>query len=106
MLFERGQDLNEGKENDLWYPLHWAAYYNRIETGRFLLENGARIDLVTKDGSRPIHFAALQGHAEFIRLLIEFGEKPDIKQPSGMFILFFLNIYMLLLLITIIIVLA
>jgi len=82
MLHGRGQDLNEGKENDLWYPLHWAAYYNRIETGRFLLENGARIDLVTKDGSRPIHFAALQGHAEFIRLLIEFGEKPDVKQPS------------------------
>jgi len=82
LLHKHGQNLNEGKENDLWFPLHWAAYYNRIETGRYLLENGALIDSVTKDGSRPIHFAALQGHAEFIRVLIEFGEKPDIKQPS------------------------
>lgn len=82
LLHEAGQDLNEGKENDMWYPLHWAAYYNRVETGRYLLEHGAKIDVVTKDGSRPIHFAALQGHTDFIRLLLEHGEKPDIKQPS------------------------
>lgn len=82
LLHKAGQDLNEGKENDLWYPLHWAAYYNRIETGKYLLENGARFDVVTKDGSRPIHFAALQGHSEFIKLLLSYGEKPDVKQPS------------------------
>jgi ankyrin repeat protein len=82
LLHEAGQDLNEGKENDLWFPLHWAAYYNRTETGKYLLEHGAQIDVVTKDGSRPIHFAALQGHADFIKLLLDFGEKADIKQPS------------------------
>jgi len=82
LLHQAGQNLNEGKENDMWYPLHWAAYYNRVETGRYLLENGAKLESVTKDGSRPIHFASLQGHAEFIKLLIEFGEKPDTQQPS------------------------
>ncbi|KAK4874602.1 hypothetical protein RN001_013962 [Aquatica leii] len=50
--------------------LHQAVLYNEIEDARFLIKNGANIELTNIRGETPLHIAASRGFTEIINLLI------------------------------------
>jgi hypothetical protein len=49
--------------------LDTAAQYGATECVRYLLENGASLDVF--NGERPLQYASQNGHAEVVRLLLE-----------------------------------
>ncbi|VDK65945.1 unnamed protein product [Onchocerca ochengi] len=61
-------------------PLHLAAGYNNLEIVRFLLENGAEVNLKDKGGLIPLHNASSFGHLEIASLLIECGA--EVNHPD------------------------
>ncbi|KAK6112466.1 Ankyrin repeats (3 copies) family protein [Brugia pahangi] len=61
-------------------PLHLAAGYNNLEVARFLLENGAEVNLKDKGGLIPLHNASSFGHLEIAALLIECGA--EVNHPD------------------------
>ncbi|VDK73322.1 unnamed protein product [Litomosoides sigmodontis] len=61
-------------------PLHLAAGYNNFEVARFLLENGAEVNLKDKGGLIPLHNASSFGHLEIANLLIECGA--EVNHPD------------------------
>ncbi|VDN03065.1 unnamed protein product [Thelazia callipaeda] len=61
-------------------PLHLAAGYNNLEVARFLLENGAEVNLKDKGGLIPLHNASSFGHLEIAGLLIDCGA--DVNHPD------------------------
>ena len=50
-------------------PLHWAAAYGHTDVIHVLLQRGARLDIVNKDGELPIHVAARTDQAESFLIL-------------------------------------
>ncbi|MBU2509985.1 ankyrin repeat domain-containing protein [bacterium] len=82
---EHGSDPNE--RNQGWTPLTWAAYNGNHQIARYLLENGANVDLPktrTKkqpkyNGYTPLHFAAFYGHKYVTEVLLEFGANKHLR---------------------------
>lgn len=58
-------------------PLHVAAHFGQIQMVRFLLENDAKVESVTKDLYTPLHQAAQQGHTLIINLLLKHKADPN-----------------------------
>ena len=48
----------------------WGGH---IEVVRFLVENGASVNILGRDGRTPLYFAALDGHIDVVRFLVENG---------------------------------
>lgn len=77
-LIECGADIN--RENGWgWTPIVLAAYHNRLEAVRRLIEAGAKVG---EDGGNPIHYACQNRHREICRLLVEHGAV-DSLVPDG-----------------------
>ena len=67
-------------------PLIWAAASNGIETARWLIDNGAAVNLKATfgglthgQGVTALHIASQYGHLPMVRLLIENGADPAIQ---------------------------
>lgn len=52
-------------------PLHYAAFEGHVGTVRWLLSNGARVELTDCQGLTALHFAAIRGHAAIIDILLK-----------------------------------
>jgi len=83
LLFEKGElnvDLKSLGNNDctaLWL----AAQEGRIETAKWLVEQGANLNSArTMDGRSVIHAAIYKGHFEVIKHLIE--KEANVNQPN------------------------
>lgn len=67
-------------------PLHWVASQGRLETSRWLLDNGAPVNLAAifgaQHGVTPLHCAAWMDRIEVARLLLERGADPTIRDQS------------------------
>jgi ankyrin repeat protein len=63
--------------------LVYAAQEGHIDTVKFLLDNHADINIVTKLGQTPLSQAAFHKHLDIVKLLIERGAKLDARlRPS------------------------
>jgi len=71
MLLEKGVDVNAAHEVHGMTPLMRACWYGRMETVKVLLENGASIDAVNKEGKAAMDIAAERGHDEIMVVLLE-----------------------------------
>jgi len=66
-------------------PLAMACQAGQAEVVGILLDAGAPLNGILRDGSTPLHVAAYGGHLEVVRLLLERGAKADVKaEPMGM----------------------
>jgi ankyrin repeat protein len=77
-----GADIN-AKDNAGWTPLHWAAYFGRNMTVRFMIKNGARVNersaiFISKEypaGQTPLDVAETAGKDETAKILRSGGGK-------------------------------
>jgi len=85
LLVSHGMDLGAiapvNKANLLWE----AAYGNKVEVARYLLDNGVNTEqaaLFQDDRSKkhtPLHIASKFGNSEVVKLLLEFRAKYDVN---------------------------
>ena len=73
------------KESDehgrtLLYLACKSGFYDMV---KMLLQNGAEINMVQRDGSTSLHGAAFFGHFLVVSLLLEYGAHTDIKNKWG-----------------------
>jgi hypothetical protein len=73
-LVEAGVDLDASFEDGEGYTaVHFAAWDGKDEILAFLLEAGAKADVVGEDGYTPLFLAAASGHLDCVELLVENG---------------------------------
>lgn len=64
-------------------PLILAAFENQPEICEFLIDNGADLNLLSRNGSSAIHFAALKGNLNLTKKLCEKGAKVNVWNNRG-----------------------
>jgi hypothetical protein len=73
-LVEAGVDLDASFDDGEGYTaVHFAAWDGKDEILSYLLEAGAKADIVGEDGYTPIFLAAANGHLDCVKLLVENG---------------------------------
>lgn len=73
LIEEEKNDINQGDE-DGSTPLHWAAYFDRLEAITYLLQRGANIDALNeKEAQTPLHWACIGKSLPSMLLLIKEG---------------------------------
>lgn len=60
-----------------------ASLLGNCELITVLLQNGANVQAVTKDGHSALHVATKAGHDEAVKLLLESGAQSDVMTKVG-----------------------
>ncbi len=74
LLNQWESELNKDDEdwiNQNWTSLHLAAYYGHIDVVKVLIENGAKLDKVTKKKQTALHLAAKRGNEDVVKFLLQ-----------------------------------
>ena len=84
-LLGDSDELVSSYSADGFTPLALACYFGRAEATAFLIEAGADVDAVSRNGAelRPLHGAVAGRHTDVVRLLLESGANPNVKQMGG-----------------------
>lgn len=69
--------VNLHAKDDSDQPLHFAAWKNRAEIATYLIDHGAEINGLGKEGQTPLHYAAHHGRPKCVRLLVARGALLD-----------------------------
>jgi ankyrin repeat protein len=70
---------------DGWTPLHLASFFGHLDAARALLDAGADVNAVSRNGlaNTPLHAAAAGRHADVALLLIEWGASGTALDAGG-----------------------
>jgi|GEM_PF-5526510 len=79
----RGADINFVTDYYIMSALHHAVIGNHIEIAKFLLENGADVDMVDGLDSTRLISAVQEGNIDMIRLLLKYNADTEIENISG-----------------------
>jgi ankyrin repeat protein len=65
------------------FALNWAAWYNRVDAVKLLLELKAALEAVNRTGFTALHHAAESGSLDVARVLLAAGADPDHTNDMG-----------------------
>uniref|UniRef100_V5HMR6 Oxysterol-binding protein n=3 Tax=Ixodes ricinus TaxID=34613 RepID=V5HMR6_IXORI len=71
------------KANLGWTPLHLASYFGHFDVAEILLEHGAYVDVVNREGDTPLHKAAYTGREGLVMLLLKYNADVFIINCEG-----------------------
>ena len=57
-LIQKGADVNKQEFGNNWTPLIWATYSGYPKAVKVLLDNGAKVDLLSKESYTALVYAA------------------------------------------------
>ena len=81
-LLEKRIDVN-APSSDGATALHWAAYWDDLETAQRLIREGANVNAANRYGVRPLSLACTNGSAAMIELLLKAKADPNAVLPDG-----------------------
>ena len=81
-LLARKADVNV-PQPDGATALHWAAYWDDLESARLLMRTGARVDAANDLGVTPLSIACESGSDGMVEALLEGHADPNIARPTG-----------------------
>ena len=64
-------------ERGHWTPLSVASMRGFLSCAQFLLEKGAKTEVLKTQDPTPLHLAAVNGHIELCKLLLQYGADPN-----------------------------
>jgi ankyrin repeat protein len=73
LLGDNKKKINQELSSAFYTPLHYASYNGKLQIAKYLIENGADINVQTLDLYTPLHFAIKYGHVNLAKYLIEQG---------------------------------
>lgn len=82
MLLEQGEDATVTSADGAT-ALHWASYWDNVETAELLINSGADTNTTNDLGATPLWNASLNGSEEMVRMLLRSGADPAITLLSG-----------------------
>jgi uncharacterized protein len=62
--------------------LHWAAYWDDLDTAALLLKSGADVNAVNRYGVTPLSLACTNGNGAMVELLLKAGADPNTRLPG------------------------
>jgi len=83
-LLEKSPGLVGARDEDLYTPLHRAAYSNHIQVVRYLLEKGADPLATTDTGWTPLHSAAKWNNTDIVEVLLNVGTPVNTGSEGGL----------------------
>jgi len=79
---------NPSKLNSLdeekYTPLHWACMRAHWDIAKYLIDQGADLNLQGGDGGTPLQWAAHHDNVDIIKLMIDKGAKLNLQNQWGM----------------------
>ena len=73
----------ERKDNESRTPLYWATRNGHINMMRLLLEKGANVNALDKDGRTHLHWAVDDKH-DVMKLFLEKGAYVNAQDTTGL----------------------
>lgn len=77
-------DVDEQEETTGFTALHYCAQNKYLDIAKFLIDNGAAVDIKDNYGNTPLFKAVFfsEGKTEMIKLLLDAGANPNEKNDS------------------------
>jgi len=84
--FETRRNAKNVEDLDMT-PLHIAAFKDKLDVAKLLVENATDLNIHDKFGLTPLHIAAMRGNMDLVKLLISKGANPEmldslVKKPA------------------------
>jgi CDK inhibitor PHO81 len=83
VLLALGANVNASSDENSCQPIFCATYNGQTEAVRFLLNHGAKLDVIESVGWTPLMDAAAGGHTETVRLLLSRGARVNAVGDNG-----------------------
>ncbi|XP_055911166.1 myotrophin-like [Eupeodes corollae] len=77
------KQIDVNSQIDGRYPLHFAADFGQNDVLSFLIEKGAKVDVVDKHSITPLLAAIWEGHTKCVETLIKKGASTKGTTPDG-----------------------
>lgn len=83
-MVELGADINLPCDEDMTPPVSRAGgFWNHEDIARYLVEKGANLNQVDKNGNTPLHIAAYNGRKDLCAFYLDHGAKLEAKNNYG-----------------------
>ncbi len=83
LLVNAGAEINIQNDDIFYTPLHNYVTTPHPEIVEFLIKQGAKIDIIDRDGNAPLHTAMLGGEIETLKLLLDNSADINARNKLG-----------------------
>ena len=82
-MLEAGMPIDITNGEYGWTALITAAFKNRTDVVRYMLDKGADVNKQARQGWTALHHASIKNNTDVMRMLLQHGAIKDIKDKFG-----------------------
>ncbi|CUM66031.1 uncharacterized protein PRCAT00003685001 [Priceomyces carsonii] len=79
LFITHGADVNKPDGLNDWTPIFYAALEGHMKTAQRLVEYGAKVDILDKDGYNVLYYCVIEGHINVLNKLLSYGNKNNFE---------------------------